>query len=348
MNYWRKLCAGTLLAALMSVPALMPANAVNLVISNWSPPNHFLTDDLLAVWTKEIEEASDGRITFTILPQPVTNVPGHWDAIRDGLVDISYIYPGLYGQRLDPLYYTYMPFPGSASGEVLGIAQWRMYERHKEQMDPIFEGMKVLGFSGMSPPNINTRDTRVASYEDLNGLKVRVAGGIILEMANKMNVVPVSRPTSEVYEIISNRIVDGIIFQTHGVTSFRLTPHIKHSTDFPGGLAAENQIFLMNGDTWNSLSEEDQELIMRFSGEHVSRLAGGGVDRRDAQAREEMIAAGVEFTTADDDFIAKVQEIAAEVEAEWITRVEQRGIDGRALIDEYREEVQKVAAEEER
>src|SRR4029078_3253783 len=42
-------------------------------------------------WTKEVEKATNGRVKFQELPKAPAAAPGTFDAVRDGLVDLSYV-----------------------------------------------------------------------------------------------------------------------------------------------------------------------------------------------------------------------------------------------------------------
>ncbi|HUQ75898.1 MAG TPA: hypothetical protein VM183_14320 [Burkholderiales bacterium] len=61
-----------------------------LTYSSWVPPTHHLTI-WQQNWTKEIEKATSGRVKFQELPKAPAAAPGTFDAVRDGLVDLSYV-----------------------------------------------------------------------------------------------------------------------------------------------------------------------------------------------------------------------------------------------------------------
>src|SRR5688500_4787460 len=79
-------CAGVAAGAIAS-----PAHAqTTLTYSSWVPPTHHLTI-WQANWTKEVEKATGGRVKFNSLPKAPAAPPGTFDAVRDGLVDLSYV-----------------------------------------------------------------------------------------------------------------------------------------------------------------------------------------------------------------------------------------------------------------
>ncbi|MFL6567046.1 MAG: ABC transporter substrate-binding protein, partial [Burkholderiales bacterium] len=67
-----------------------PARAqTTLTYSSWVPPTHHLTV-WQANWAAEVEKATGGRVKFQSLPKHPAAAPGTFDAVRDGLVDLSF------------------------------------------------------------------------------------------------------------------------------------------------------------------------------------------------------------------------------------------------------------------
>src|SRR5690349_21535199 len=61
-----------------------------LTYSSWVPPTHHLTI-WQANWAADVEKATGGRVKFQSLPKHPAAAPGTFDAVRDGLVDLSYV-----------------------------------------------------------------------------------------------------------------------------------------------------------------------------------------------------------------------------------------------------------------
>src|SRR5438445_10919723 len=75
-----------------SVVAAQPALAqTTLTMSSWVSPTHHITAVVLQGWATEAEKATNGRVKFQMLPKHPSAPPGTFDAVRDGLVDLSYV-----------------------------------------------------------------------------------------------------------------------------------------------------------------------------------------------------------------------------------------------------------------
>src|SRR5262245_63205838 len=79
------------IAAVAALALASPLRAqTTLTYSSWVPPTHHLTI-WQANWAAEVEKATGGRVKFQSLPKHPAAPPGTFDAVRDGLVDLSYV-----------------------------------------------------------------------------------------------------------------------------------------------------------------------------------------------------------------------------------------------------------------
>ena len=81
----------TALALIGAVAAPALAQTTTLTMSSWVSPQHHLTSVVLQGWANEVEKATGGRVKLTMLPKHPSAPPGTFDAVRDGLVDVSYV-----------------------------------------------------------------------------------------------------------------------------------------------------------------------------------------------------------------------------------------------------------------
>ena len=51
--------------------------AASLTMSSWAPPTHFLRTDILKPYADHVAEATEGRVTVTILPAALGAPPQH-------------------------------------------------------------------------------------------------------------------------------------------------------------------------------------------------------------------------------------------------------------------------------
>ena len=86
------LAGGVIAVAGSVIVAAPPALAqTTLTMSSWVSPQHHLTSVVLQGWANEVEKVTSGRVKFQMLPKHPSAPPGTFDAVRDGLVDLSYV-----------------------------------------------------------------------------------------------------------------------------------------------------------------------------------------------------------------------------------------------------------------
>ena len=333
------LAAAAVAAMLVSVPA--GAQTV-LTASSWVPPNHPLTANGLVAWTREVEQATQGRVKFNILPKAPVAPPQTFDAVKDGVVDVSFTVHGYTPGRFVLTKMTEFGFLGD-SAEAISVAYQRMHERHLAKVDE-HKGVKVIGVFSHGPGQIYTVKTAVASVGDLQNMKVRVGGGIVNDYTRVLGGSPLLKPSSESFQMLQSGVADGIFFPNESVTGFKLTSLIKHGTLVPGGLYNTSFVMMMNEAKYNALPKADRDAIDKVSGEHFARLAGRMWDAADAAGLKEIKAAGIEVRTASPAFVAEARAKVDPIEQAWYGEVKAKGLDGAALMREFRAEIAKVAA----
>ncbi|WP_366657172.1 TRAP transporter substrate-binding protein [Fodinicurvata sp. EGI_FJ10296] len=314
------------------------AGAETLRVANWLPPSHPIVRDMVQPWAANVEEATEGRVTVDILDAPLGPPPAHFDMAADGIADVTFGVHGYTPGRFTLTQMVEVPFLGD-SAEALSVAYWRVHEEHLAEANE-HEGVQVLGVFTHGPGHIFNTVQPVEAVEDLDGMKLRVGGGIVSQVADLLNVVTVPAPSTETYELLSNGVADGILFPHESVPFFNLEGVLEYGTIVPGGLYNTSFFFVMNADRFDALSAEDQEAIMSVSGEDFSRMAGRAWDEADAAGLEAIEEAGIEMITASDAMIDSLRETLSPVEEGLVESMNEAGVDGGAALEMFRAEVE--------
>src|SRR5215510_13447497 len=325
--------------AVMSWPA---AAQTTLTMSSWVSPSHLLTKDVLAVWGQQVEKATNGRVKLHMLPKHPSAPPGTFDAVRDDLVDVSYVTASYTPARHVLPLIAELP-GGGATSVINSVAYSRIHWKYLQQAGE-YKGVKLLAVFTHGPGQMFNTKRPINKVEDLAGMKIRTGGGVAEEMARALGASAFVKPAPESYELLSSGVADGTFFPLESIISFKLGSVIKYATLFPGGFYGSAFGFFMNEERWNKLSKEDQEAIMSVSGEALARLAGKAWDAADRAAYEEMKKVGIQITEASPELIQGVKERAKLIEDEWVKNASAKGLDGAKVLAEFREEIKRVAA----
>ena len=333
--------AGAALAAAAASLVAVPAAAqTTLTLSSWVPPTHTLTMGQIE-WCEMLAQKVPGKIKCNALPRGVTAAPGTLDAVRNGLADLSFTVHGYTPGRFVMTQMVEFPFMGDSS-EVTSVAFQRIYakvpafaEEHK--------GVKVLAVFTHGPGMVLNTKKPITKAEDLAGMKFRVGGGMVNEIAKTLGMNVTLKPAPESYELLSTGVMDGTLFPAESVESFKIDKVIKHVTTFPGGLYNTSFVFMMNQAKYDSLPADVKKAIDEMSGEFAARMLGRGWDKVDRRGLAFMQAAGVQFTKADAAFVNAVKSKTSGLEDTWVKAAEAKGLkDARKVLADYRAEIAKL------
>ena len=329
--------AGWLLAA--APPVL--AQTTTLTMSSWVSPQHHLTSVVLQGWANEVEKVTNGRVKLTMLPKHPSAPPGTFDAVRDGLVDLSYVTASYTPSRhILPLM---AELPGAGDTALVNsVAFSRIHWKHFDKVGE-YKGVKLLGVFTHGPGQMFTKRP-VNGINDVQGLKIRTGGGVAEAVAKALGASAFVKPAPESYELLKGGVADGVFFPMESIVSFKLESVLEQATLFPGGMYSSAFGFFMNEDKWNKLPKQDQDAISRISGEHIARLAGRSWDEADKKGLEALQKSGVKIVNADPAFVAEVQKRSAPIAEDWITKANAKGVDAARILAEFRAELKKVAA----
>ena len=329
--------------ALALIALALPAHAQNtLTFSSWVPPTHHLTI-WQANWAADVEKATGGRVKFQSLPKHPSAPPGTFDAVRDGLMDLSYVTASYTPARhILPLM---AELPGAGeTAEINSVAFSRIHWKHFQKVGE-YKGVKLLAVWTHGPGQMFTKKP-INSLADFQNLKIRTGGGISAEVISALGGSPFFKPAPESYELLNSGVADGVFFPLESIVSFKLDKVIGQGTIFPGGLYSSAFGFFMNEGKWNKLSKQDQAAIEKLGDEHVARTSGMAWDAGDRKGLDVLKKSGVKIISADKALQAEVQKRSAPLIDDWIKKAGAKGVDAKAILAEFRAELKKVAAAE--
>ena len=340
MSHLKSLVVTTLLLGLAAAARPAPAQTT-LTMSSWVSPQHHLTASVLQVWANDVEKATGGRVKFTMLPKHPSAPPGTFDAVREGLVDLSFVTASYTPARhILPL----LPeLPGSGDTALVNsVAYSRIHWKYFQKVGE-YRGVKLLGVFTHGPGQMFTKKP-VAGIADLQGLKIRTGGGVAEQVAKALGASAFVKPAPESYELLSSGVADGVFFPLESIISFKLDTVLEQATLFPGGMYSSAFGFFMNEEKWNKLPRQEQEAIEKVSGEYIARLAGNSWDEADRKGMEALKKSGVKIVHANPAFVAEVKKRSAPIIEEWIKQASAKGVDAAKILTEFQDELKKVAA----
>jgi TRAP-type C4-dicarboxylate transport system substrate-binding protein len=292
-------------------------------------------------WCDLLKKESAQKMRCNILTKAVAAPPGTFDAVRDGMADIAFTVHGYTPGRFVLTQMAELPFLGD-SAVPTSVAYQRAYERHLRALDE-HHGVRVLAVFTHGPGILYNTQRAVQTLADAHGLKFRVGGGMVNDIASSLGLNVTLKPATEAFELLSTGIMDGALFTAESVKSFRLDM-LRHATTFPGGLYNTSFAFLMNEAAYARLSAQDKAVLDRISGVQAARIFANAWDRADEQGkaymRENMRGQAVQVTPASAQLVEEVRQRVAPVEQRWIKAAHAKGLkDPASVLAEFRADI---------
>ena len=313
-----------------------------LNVASWLPPAHPIVSDALTNYAKKVEEASEGRVKLNILSAPLAPPPGQYDLAVNGVADIAYGVQGYTPGRFKTASITEGPFLGN-SATVTSVAYWRTFEKMLKDAGE-YDDVKVLAVFTHGPGEAFIKGRDLSDLSSFEGAKIRVGGGLVHEVATALGSVPVEGPSSKTYELLSQKVADGIFFPPESVNFFGLIPLLDQALFVEGGLYNTSFFVVMNKAKWDSLPDEDKAAIDSVSGEALARQFGQMWDRVDAEGVKAMDGkVTIHEATAEQMDVLK-EKLQPVIDAS-LEDFSKSGLEGKEALDVLKSEIEKAAAE---
>lgn len=322
-----KAILGGVTAALISGTVAFGAD-YKLTISSWAPPSHGLNAQMWPNLIRMIEEATDGKVTAEV-KYKLASPPAQMDLVADGAADMSVIFHGYQTGRFAATKLIELPgYVGNA--EAASVAYWRVHEKYLAAANE-HRGVKVIGLHTHGPAQLHS-NKKVSTLGEINGLKVRVPGGVGSLVGKALGAIGIKVPAPKVYETLASNAADGVVMPFESRGGFKLTEVARNVYEMPGGLYRGSFAFILNQDKFDQLPADLRKALdEKVFGEPASRMAGAVWDNIDARGRAlTKSTADNAIHNASDDDVAAYKTISGPIIANVLSEVEKAGVDAKA------------------
>lgn len=284
------ICLVLILAAMPFMGACAPAapGPVTLKLVSFLPKDQEFSFGI-GWFCERVSEQSNGEITINYIGGPET-IPEmeQVEAARTGVVDIV-VTPSTIYERILPVarcfHLTQIP-AGEEREPASGFYDY-MVEAHKG-IDLFYMGRAMAEWGFHIWPNFPVENLR----EDLKGHSIANTSTSAEEFLRRLGMSLVIVSSMDLFTSVERGVVDswiwpvsGWFFGLHEVTDYCID--IRFAT-------AENVLYLMNLDKWNSLSKNQQEVLMDAM-KSIERDALPRDQQLYTEFRQKFVDAGTQF-----------------------------------------------------
>lgn len=201
-------------------------------------------------------------------------------------------------------------------------------------------GQIYLGMDSTTSYNfLSTKPIR--TLEDVQGVRIRTGGPIFARLVESLGGVPVQMPASELFEGLSQGVLDATFSSTPDLINARLVDVATHVTEIETGVF--NGAAVVNASTllWTRMSEDERAALVRAAQYALSADASAWL-RNEAAGKEQGVAMGIEFIAPDATLQAAIEGFTTEHLKTVADTLAERGVtDADAKVAKYQELVAK-------
>jgi TRAP-type C4-dicarboxylate transport system substrate-binding protein len=284
-------------------------------------------------WAASVEEMSGGRLEIQILNGAAPD-PELFDIVLEGGGDLCQQPIMFNSGRFPTLEALVLPDMGTVDRHP-SKTTWDLWHAMPEAVEKEFEGVQLISVwcATQAPPGISfaTVDKPIRSIEDFQGVKIGVYGNWGTKLMEALGAVPVAVIPPEIYESMQRKIVDGSCMDPEILESNMVYEVAKywHNLNFQ----FVPFYFICNGDVWNTIPADLQQIMLDAG----SKMP----DQIDADFRESVVRAldtavnehGIEVIDYSPEELAKWQAAQDPLQDEYVAYMNERGVDGQAVMD---------------
>lgn len=295
-------------------------------------------------WAAEIEKRTKGAVKFEFFWSSALLKAGDaMEGIGRGTADVGSAW-GIYHRAKNPLWTVADP-PFSHSDPYAGLKTMQELFKSYDPMIKELEkwNVKFLApfVTGMSQVGGNKKAMLVP--DDVNGLKVRYAGGEWAKLWKACGSVPLKLTYGEVYEALMRGTADAAQCYVWTLESYKLWDVIKHFTLLNAGEICSYGIAI-NMDVWKSLPPEIQKTILEASDGFVEKYGRDLIEGRERVANQAE-QKGVKFYELSDQQLAMWKEKAAPFMDAWVKDLSAKGLPAKETQERFLSLIKKWEAE---
>jgi TRAP-type C4-dicarboxylate transport system substrate-binding protein len=295
------------------------------------PPTHFTAVAGGKFFMDRVSELSKGRIKFEWYPaEQLGKAKDLLALVQTGVADMADVVPGYVPDKL-PLSGV-AELPGQISDSCEGTRAFYALTRPgkflaKNEYDA--QKVHVLMAAPLVPYKIFTTSKPLERPEDIQGLKLRSAGGASDITMSQMGAVSVRLAGPDIHEALSRGTIDGAMYPYLSLKSFDLINTVKFATEGVrvGSVATA---FLFSQAKWQTLTPDDRAILDQ-AGMEAGLNYCNYMDTQEAAEKKEL-SSRIKATRPSDTELKRWSSRLEGVKQEWAKRLDARNKPGTAAL----------------
>lgn len=335
--------AGATAALFAASGTALAADAVKLKFADWLPVSHYTLIQGVNPWMESVTKASNGTIQFEYYPaQQIGKSKDMVTLAQTGVADIVHISPAYISEKFPLSGVAELPdlFATTCAGNqaLMSLLRPGGYLSDKE-FKPL--GLRVLWAMTYQPYAIVTTKHKVTTLKDLEGLKIRTAGGAMDITAAQVGSVPIQMTGPDVLPSLQRGTLDGMFVTLLSLKPFDWQTALKYMTTNVS-TASFVSIFAITDKAWQRLTPQQQAALTKTSEDTVTRVCNW-IDNESQRIVTELKKDGMEEVLMTDVENAKLSEKLAQSRQRWAATLDKAGKPGSETLRRFTDGVKQAS-----
>jgi TRAP-type C4-dicarboxylate transport system substrate-binding protein len=304
-------------------------------------PSHVLATDAYPKLFEKLGEFTDGRWdgqdTSSGLVAPNEMNTG----LRDGVTELgALLLPYFVADYPESGLVTELSNLGSDNRAVSSAVTEYIVTCAECQAEFASNGQVYLGSD--ATPNYNFLSTTpIRTVADVQGVRIRTGSPLFTSFVESLGGVPVQMPASELFEGLSQGVLDATFSSTPELVNARLADVVTSVTEIEEGLFNGAAVTNASALLWQRMTPEDRAALAHAAQYAIADVLIGWQDTVE-EAREAADAQGIEYIEPDASLVEARDAFNEKHLAEAAAILESRGVtDAQGKIDRYAALVEK-------
>ncbi|MDL2272728.1 TRAP transporter substrate-binding protein [Desulfovibrio sp. OttesenSCG-928-I05] len=298
--------------------AAVPAQAAKTMKVGLGVPESHFEVRAMKEFKKYVEEKTGGEILVDLYPATqLGNDKEVLEAIKVGVAHMNLPGPAVLGNFVKDFTIVGLPYLFATQEIADKVVDGPWGEALLKKLEPA--GFVGLGFGDFGYRHVTNNVRPITKLEDFKGLKIRVMQNPShLAVFRSLGANPTAMAFSEVFSGLQQGVIDGQENPLKNITSNKVYEVQKHLT--LSRHVYEWIVFVVGKKFYDGLTPDQQQILQEAS--HIARdYMRNAVVADDAEALEEIRAAGLTITELEPAEFARIQDTATKTVIEEASKI---------------------------
>ena len=328
-----RVAVALLVAAWLCAPGLASAQEIKLKLSHFLPVAHNHHVNVIMPWVEEVKQKTNGRVEITIFPgASLCKPPQQYDCAKSGIADLAWAVTGWTPARFPMSSVIELPYMHRSAvvGSQMLADLWPKYLAKE------YDDVYVLYMNVHPAGHIHTHSKLVRTLDDFKGMKIRTPTAVVGDILDSLGATKVGMPANQIYEAMSNKVVDGFGMPYEALPPFKLIEVSRYHTEV--GMYTTAFAMFMNKAKFDSLPPDVKRVLIDTTSPQSGywKRVGESWDKAEIVGRKLTLDQKGEIYVLPKDERKRWREAVRSLDEKWAADLEAKKLPAKALLQEAR------------